>query len=212
MIRAWAWRIAKWGLLLFSGTFLVLLILNLWVVWRSSGLIYESVSELPPCDVALVLGTSRNPFFYSRMRSAAELYKSGKVKKLLISGDNGTDHYNEISAMRKELVRLGVSGKDIVNDHAGFRTFDSVLRAKSVFGQQSLIIVSQRFHVQRAIFIARSQGIKAVGLAAKDPSYYHSLHPVMLREYFARVKAWLDCYLLGTKPKFPGPPEPIVLD
>ena len=114
--------------------------------------------------------------------------------------------------MRKELIRRGIPAEAIVNDHAGFRTLDSVLRADLVFDQKEIIIVSQRFHIQRAIFIANAHGIKATGFVAKDPAHRSAFQRVMFREYFARCKAWLDCYILGTDPKFPGPKEPIVFN
>lgn len=202
-------RILKWtgGILVSVG--LVVVSLNIWVVMRANGRIFHLVSELPAYPVALVLGTSPNAFLHNRMRSVADLYRAGKVKKIIVSGDNGTTQYNEPEQMRKSLIALGIPTQDIILDHAGFRTLDSVLRAKLVFGQTKIIVVSQEFHVQRAIFIARAYGIDAVGYVAPDPSSNSMMANVMFREYFARVKAWLDCYVLGTQPKFPGPPEPI---
>lgn len=214
-MRRW-WLYLKWVLICASGLIVLIAILNFWVVGRSRGRIYTSVEAVPNTPVALVLGTSRyvrgarNVFFFNRIQAAVELYRQGKVKKILVSGDNGTESYNETDDMRRELIKRGVPEKDIVNDHAGFRTLDSVVRAKSVFGQSKILIVSQKFHVQRAIFIARAHGIDAVGYAAEDPAEGGAMMRVMTREYFARVKAWLDCYILGTKPRFPGPAEPIV--
>ena len=207
----------KWTALTLTGGIIIVLVLNLWVIGRASGRIFDKVEEVPEVPVALLLGTSRyvrgqrNAFFFNRIYAAVSLYKAGKVQKIIVSGDNGTQSYNETDDMRRELIARGVPEEDIVNDHAGFRTLDSVVRAKSVFGQSRILIVSQHFHLQRAIFIARAHGIDAVGFSAEDPAEGDALLRIMTREYFARVKAWLDCYVLSTQPRFPGPAEPIKL-
>jgi SanA protein len=210
-------KYVKWTALTLTGGLVVVLVLNLWVIGRASGRIFDRVEQVPEVPVALVLGTSRyvrgqrNAFFFNRIYAAVSLYRAGKVQKIIVSGDNGTESYNETDDMRRELIARGVPEEDIVNDHAGFRTLDSVVRAKSVFGQSRILIVSQHFHLQRAIFIARAHGIDAVGFSAEDPAEGDALLRVMTREYFARVKAWLDCYVLATQPRFPGPAEPIKL-
>lgn len=207
----------KWTALTLTGGIIIVLVLNLWVIGRASGRIFDKVEQVPEVPVALLLGTSRyvrgqrNAFFFNRIYAAVSLYRAGKVRKIIVSGDNGTQSYNETDDMRRELIARGVPEEDIVNDHAGFRTLDSVVRAKSVFGQSRILIVSQHFHLQRAIFIARAHGIDAVGFSAEDPAEGDALLRVMTREYFARVKAWLDCYVLATQPRFPGPAEPIKL-
>jgi SanA protein len=190
--------------------------MNIWVVASTNSRITSDLSKLPNSDVALVLGTSRylgpgqeNPFFSNRIDAAAQLYLSGKVRKLLVSGDNGTEQYNETEQMRRALIEKGVPEKDIVMDYAGFRTFDSVVRSKAVFGQSKIIIVSQHFHLQRSLFIANKHGIDAWGYEAADPPHDGMYKRVMFREVFARVSAVLDCYLLGTQPKYPGPKEEI---
>ncbi|HHG86283.1 MAG TPA: hypothetical protein ENJ82_16150 [Bacteroidetes bacterium] len=208
-------KILKWGLAGLLAVLFFIILINLWVVWSAAGLIYAKAEAVPATDVAILLGTSRlvggrpNVFFFTRIEAAAALYKQGKVKKIIVSGDNRTSHYNETDDMRRELVKAGVPEQAIVNDHAGFRTLDSMVRAKLVFGQTKVIVVSQKFHVQRAIYIARAHGIEAIGYIAKDPVHAAPFYRVMLREYFARVKAFLDCYILQTAPQFPGPPEPI---
>lgn len=189
--------------------------INLWVIWKTQSRIFENLAEVPKAKVALLLGTSpngkygKNVFFMHRIQAAADLYHAGKVKKIIVSGDNSVENYNETVAMRNELEKLGVPNHAIVNDHAGFRTLDSVVRAKSVFDQNEIIIVSQKFHIQRAIYIADAWGIEATGYVAKDPIHGKPYYKVIAREYFARIKAFLDCYVLGTNAKFPGPKEPI---
>jgi SanA protein len=208
-------KMLKYLLLAFGVLALFVLIINIWVVRSAASHVYESADEIPPANVAVLLGTSRlvggrkNVFFFTRIEAAAQLYKSGKVKKIIVSGDNSEMNYNETDDMRRELVKLGVPDEVIVNDHAGFRTLDSVLRAKLVFGQERIIVVSQRFHIQRAVFIAKAHGIDADGYVAADPALRSAFYKVMAREYLARVKAFLDCYILGTEPRFPGPPEPL---
>lgn len=206
----------KWGAIGLLALLLFIVLVNVWVVRSGSERIYEVVADVPETPVALLLGTSRhnafgvpNVFFFHRIDAAAALYKARKVRKIIVSGDNGNASYNETDDMRRELEARGVASKDIVNDHAGFRTLDSVVRAKSVFGQDKILVISQKFHVQRAIFIARAHGIEASGYVAKDPAHRGAYRKVIFREYFARVKAFLDCYILGTEPRFPGPPAPI---
>lgn len=130
------------------------------------------------------------------------------MKALLVSGDNGSRQYDEPTAMKAALVAAGVPAERIVCDYAGFRTLDSVVRAREVFGQSRFLVVSQRFHNERAIFLARRLGIEAVGLNAQDVPRSRAL-TTWLREYLARVQAVLDVTLLGTRPRFAGPPEPI---
>lgn len=206
----------KYSLLLFLLFIVSIVLINFWVIRSGHGKIFTLSKNVPTTPVALLLGTSRrvksggrNVFFFHRIDAAVELYKSGKVKKIIVSGDNGSEYYNETDDMREELIKRGVPGSAIVNDHAGFRTLDSVVRAKEVFGQEKIVVISQRFHIQRAIFIAKAHGIQATGFVAEDPAHRESYQRIMFREYFARVKAFLDCYILGTEPKFPGPPEPI---
>lgn len=161
-----------------------------------------------------MLGTSPmskgkvNLYYQYRMEAAAALWKAGKVKYIIVSGDNSTVQYDEATFMLNTLKDLGVPDSVITLDYAGFRTLDSVVRAYWVFGQKNIVIVSQEFHNERAIYLAEQFGINAVGLSAKDvPGSYG--WATAFREYLARVNAVLDVNLFGTTPKFPGPPEPL---
>lgn len=175
---------------------------------------YNNISDVPARSTALVFGTSPvahghdNLFYKYRMEAVVTLWKSGKIKHVIVSGDNSTQYYDEASAMKKALMEGGVPDSVITLDYAGFRTLDSVVRCKLVFGQSDIIVVSQEFQNERAIFIADHFGINAVGFNAKDVPQRYSIK-TSIREYFARVKAVLDIYILKTQPKFPGPPEPI---
>ncbi len=181
----------------------------------AQGRCYDDVANLPENRVALVLGTIKqtgrgtvNLYFKYRMQAAAELYHAGKVSHLLVSGDNHVKGYDEPSDMRDYLISLGVPANAISLDYAGFRTLDSVVRAREIFGQNSITIVSQQFHNERALFLAKQHGIEAVAYNARAvPIQYHKIGPV--RERLARAKAVLDVYVLGTDPKFLGEPVSI---
>ncbi len=188
--------------------FAFILFINIWVSNSAKERIYYSASEFPDTKVVIVLGTSPylisgndNLYFKYRIDAAAELYFAGKVKKILVSGDNGTIAYNEPREMLRALIEKGIPEEDIILDYAGFRTFDSMIRAKEVFGQDTVIVVSQLFHLERALFISKTKGITAYGYPAADPQ--NSLK-ITVREYPARVSAFLDCYILHTKPKYLG--------
>lgn len=194
---------------LVSGIGIVILS-DYWVSVQTKERTYHSIDELPNKDVALVLGTSPrtrnnlvNLYFHYRMQAAEYLYKQGKIKHLILSGDNRTRAYNEPNEMRKALIKKGIPESAMTLDYAGFRTLDSVIRAKEIFSQKDLIVVSQAFHNQRAIFIADHYQINLIGFNAQDVSSVISIK-VGLREYLARFKAILDIYILHTPPKFLG--------
>lgn len=176
--------------------------------------IYQHSDSIPGNKAGLLLGTSKfmrsgkpNPFFYNRINAAFDLYKSGKIQYLVLSGDNSTLAYNEPKMMRIELLRLGIPDSIIYFDYAGFRTFDSVIRCRVIFGQTSFTIISQEFHLERALYIARYFGINAIGYEARGVGFKSGIR-VRMREYLARIKVFFDIYS-GYKPKFLG--ERIVL-
>lgn len=135
-----------------------------------------------------------------------ELYREGKVSYILASGDNSSISYNEPIYMQEALIRGGVPENRIILDYAGFSTLDSVMRAEMVFGQQQFIIISQRFHNERAVYIARGNGIDAIAYNA-DPVTGYAGFRAIFREIFARVKAIFDVHVFNHQPKFSGPPE-----
>jgi SanA protein len=180
-------------------------------VRRSSVYCHRQLEAVPAMPVALVLGCSPrvhgspNLFYTHRMDAAAALYQAGKVKAFIVSGDNATHQYDEPTAMKADLVARGIPAEIIYCDYAGFRTLDSVLRAQSIFGQKRFLIVSQHFHNERAIFLARQHGLAPEAFDAQDVPRRFAL-TTYLREYLARVQAVLDVTLLQTQPKFAGPP------
>jgi SanA protein len=160
------------------------------------GRCYASVESVPKRPVALVLGTSKyvgrgrvNRYYSARIEAAAALFRVGKVRKLLVSGDNRRSDYNEPKVMKADLIAAGVPSEAIVCDFAGLRTLDSVVRAKKIFGQEEITIVSQHFHNERAIFLANGWDLDAVGLDAESPNLSGRLK---LRETLARVQALWD--------------------
>ena len=192
------------------------LAIDIYMQESSKDLIYKDATKIPKRDVALVLGTAKyikrgkiNYFYKYRIESAAKLFKANKVKAILVSGDNASRYYNEPARMRKDLIKAGVPKSKIYLDFAGFRTLDSIKRAKKIFGLKSFTIVTQRFHLERALFIARADGIDAIGFEAKSVANSVASLKMTIREYFARVKAFLDVYILHTTPKFFGKYEKI---
>lgn len=190
------------------------LLANVLVMLNARGKTFDYVDNVPVHRVGLVLGTSKrlvggyaNPYFYYRVQAAAEAFLQNKVQYLLLSGDNGTRSYNEPFDLQMALVQAGVPQENIVLDHAGFRTLDSVVRAKEVFGQKKLLIISQKFHNDRAIYLAEHYGIDATGFNAKTPNKKYGWK-VLVREYFARVKVFIDI-VFNVQPKFLG--EPIAI-
>lgn len=190
--------------------------LSWWRVSRCGALAHDTAERLPHKKVGLVLGCSprlsngaQNWFFNHRMSAAAELFKSGKVEYLLVSGDNRRRTYDEPTEMKKALISRGVPAAKIVCDYAGLTTLDSMVRAKAVFGQDSVIVVSQRFHNERAIYLARAFGVDAIGYNAPDIAV-SSAPRTYFREILSRQRAWLDANILRRKPRHLGPLVAIV--
>lgn len=203
--------------MLILSTLLILSGTNAWVERYSQAWLYQDPLLVPHNRVGLVLGTGPttvrgrpNPYFVGRIQAAARLYQAGKVDYLLVSGDNSSPYYDEPSAMREALMALGVPKERIYRDYAGFRTLDSVVRAREVFGEQRFTIVSQRFHNQRAIFIARHRGLEAIGYNAPDPPEGFNSN-TRFREPLARVQMLLDL-LLNKQPRYLGAPIRIGID
>lgn len=189
---------------------LAMLAANAWIITSTQARIYDHIQRLPPRSIALVLGTSPyttsgapNLFFEYRMRAAARLIATGTVEHLLVSGAN-PGYYNEPQEMYEALRRRGVTAAQITLDFAGYSTFDSIVRSRRIFGTDRYIIVSQRFHDYRALFIAAHSGIDAVAYVLPQEDPRQSL-ATNVREYFARVKAVLDLFVWDADPRYLGP-------
>ena len=173
--------------------------------------IYSDVNKIPPKRAALVLGCSKylgngriNYFFKYRIEAAVKLFKAGKVKAIVVSGDNSKKSYDESTAMYDDLVAQGIPSKYIKRDYAGFRTLDSIVRAEAIFDLEDYIIVSQLFHLERAIYLAHKKEQKVLGFIAKDFKNSIWVKRMGHRELLARVKAVLDVNIFGVEPRFYG--------
>jgi vancomycin permeability regulator SanA len=172
----------------------------------------KSVATAPKRHVALVLGAGLrydgkpSDVLQARVDVGVALYKAGKVRKLLMSGDNSIKNYDEVSAMKDAAVALGIPENDVILDYAGFRTLDSCVRLRKVFGQSSALVVSQGFHLPRAIHLCRWSGVDVIGVEAPDvrPRSRRTLSGI--REVPASLQAWVDAHVLGRSPKFLGDP------
>ena len=207
--------VIRWGLICALVVLALVSVCNVIVIQSAKGRTYNNVEEIPYNKVGVVLGTvpklsngNDNYYYTCRMKATADLYFAGKLSYIIASGDNHIKEYNEPECMRNSLVALGVPDTVIYLDYAGFRTFDSMVRAKIVFGQDSITVISQHWHNQRAIFVARQQDMNAIGFDAKDAIVRKAYFKNHLREMLAKVKAVVDvCF--GKQPHFLG--EPIII-
>ncbi|MDG5492670.1 vancomycin high temperature exclusion protein [Psychroserpens sp. SPM9] len=201
----------KWLALLALLIVTALLLTNYWISYQAKDKLYSTVDTIPKNKVGLLLGTSKflsngniNLYYTYRINAAVALFNANKIDFILISGDNGSKSYDEPTTFKEDLIARGIPEDRIVLDYAGFRTLDSVVRAKAIFGQESITIISQQFHNERALYLASHNAINAVAFNAKDVSGRYGLK-VQLREYLARAKASSDI-LFNVEPKFFGDP------
>ncbi len=195
-----------------AGALVLLFFLYAHVSWTAAESVSEDLSDIRPVEVGLLLGTAPflagggdNPFFTARLDRAAELHRTGAVQFILASGDNEHRSYNEPAAMREALMIRGVPESAIVLDNAGFSTLDSVARAALVFGLEEAVVISQRFHNERAVFLGQRFGILLQGLNANDVGGTSGLR-IFVRELFARTKAVADVYFRASQPRVLGEP------
>jgi len=209
-LRAIAWRTARWGGGLIAVGALFVLVCNLWILHYADDFLHErpyhgdarpgseTIAIVPG---AFVRGIVPSRTLLDRLQTALELYEDGTAAKILVSGDHGRTEYDEVGAMQHWLLSKGVPESDIILDHAGFRTLDTMVRARKVFGVRRAIVCTQRFHLARAVFLARRAGIDAHGVAA-DRMRYQAHYWNQFREALARPAAVVDSYVLHRKPKF----------
>lgn len=195
----------------YSGVALLLLVLllNYKVKNDVKESMYDNITETPSKKVGLLLGTAKyvkggwiNLYYTHRITAAVELYKAGKIEYILISGDNGRESYDEPTLMKEDLMAAGIPESAIYLDYAGFRTLDSVVRCKIIFGELDILVISQQFHNERAVYIARAKGMQAIGYNAQDVNAKYGFK-TRIREYLARTKMFLDLWF-GKEPKFLG--------
>ncbi|MFB9868380.1 SanA/YdcF family protein [Vreelandella sulfidaeris] len=190
---------------------------NFWVLATTAAYIERKPQQCLPAKVGIVFGTSnwtrsgvRNPHFHARMRTATTLIDVAQVEHLLLSGDNRTQAYNEPRAMWRELFRRGVDPDQLTMDFAGFSTYDTLVRARDVFQLDKALLITQSWHLPRAVYIGRALGMDVTGCVADDPTI-NVEWGLRLREWTARVATLGDLYLWGREPYFLGTPEPIEL-
>lgn len=188
---------------------ITLFLCNYIIISSAKNKTFFNTTTISKNKVGLVLGTSKklssgasNPYYTNRIKATIALYNAKKIDFVLVSGDNGSIYYNEPNSFKKDLIKGGIPANKIFLDYAGFRTLDSMVRAKVIFGLDTVTIISQKFHNERAIYIAKQKGLNAIGFNAEDIEG-KSGFKVHLREYFARVKVFIDL-LFNTQPKFFG--------
>lgn len=185
-----------------------------WVYARGRSMECDTIDELAEAPVAIVLGAGvksdgkPSDALADRLEQALELYRTGKAKKLLLTGDHGTQEYDETNCMRRWVLVRGVKEEDVFCDHAGFSTHDSLARARQVFGVRRAIVVTQAFHLPRALYTAAAMGIEAQGVACDRREYQKGLW-YALRETGSRTKAFVQSGLLHCAPRVGGAPIPI---
>lgn len=206
-------KYCRWGIYAIIAGLLALSVADGYVGSFSRGRLYDSADSIPHRRAALVLGCGKfvdgrpNLFYVARIEAAAALWAAGKVDAIVVSGDNSRRDYDEPTTMKDDLVEKGVPAEYITIDYAGFRTLDSVVRAGQIFGLEKYVIISQRFHCSRAIYLADQQGQDVIGYCAADVAGARGLK-VRLREVLARTKAVVDV-LIAQTPKYLGRPETV---
>jgi SanA protein len=193
--------------LLFSIMVVFTLFANVWIIGSTRNQILDKQEQEVGVRTALILGTSyntvegdKNQFFHDRMVTASKLFELGLAREIILSGST-TKYYNEPQAMRSSLAELGVPDSILITDDGGMRTLDSVVRCKELFNQDEIIIITQRFHAYRALFISNYYELDAVVVITQPFALPNSLG-VLLREFMARPLAVLDLYVMHSKPKF----------
>lgn len=184
-------------------------ICNCIIIFSAEDKMFSDIEKIPKNKVGLVLGAGKftngnriNLYYKYRLEAAETLYKSGKIEFILISGDNSKKDYDEPSTFKTDLIAKGIPEEKIFLDYAGFRTLDSVIRAKEIFSLKECTIISQKFHNERAIYLAKKNGMKAIAFNAKNITGRYGLK-TNLREYLAKTKAVLDV-IFNVQPKFLG--------
>lgn len=173
---------------------------------------FTQVSKVPSQPVAIVFGAGvspegvPSPMLADRVDAAIKLYKQGHVQKLLMTGDNGREDYNEVGVMQQYAVERGVPIEDITLDHAGFSTYESCYRAKEIFGVEQAVLVTQNFHLPRAVYTCKQLGIESVGLGTPDWERYSSktVGRYTLREKLSVLKAIWEVHVTRPQPTFLG--------
>lgn len=211
------WSLIAVGIIVVLAA-LGLLVPNLIITRSAHAYIVQAPEDAPHAQCAIVLGAlvhtdgTPSPMLADRLDTGIKLYKLGKVDKLLLSGDHGQTTYDEVNAMLDYVLARGVPEEDVFTDHAGFDTYDTMYRARDVFQVETALIVTQDFHLSRAVYTARTLGLEATGVVADLQDYGSKGTQSALREVLARDKAILMLHITHPKPKYLGPVIPITGD
>ncbi|MGK7919458.1 MAG: vancomycin high temperature exclusion protein [Trichodesmium sp.] len=208
-------RLIFWLLIL--TIILIPLVLNFYVRLTTNKYRYQNSEEIPTKPIAIVFGAgvwedgTPTPMLADRVEGAVNLYNIGSIKKILMTGDNSTPDYNEVKAMQEYAINRGVSIEDITLDYAGFSTYESCYRAQAIFGITQAILVTQNYHLPRAVYTCRQLGIDAMGFGRKDWGKYRndSMRRYSFREFLAVLKALWEVHITRPQPTFLGPFEGI---
>ncbi|WP_404420047.1 vancomycin high temperature exclusion protein [Marinospirillum sp.] len=210
-ILHWWWRLLALGA--FSVT--LALGLNAWFIGKTADRIQLPEEGCTTMPVAILFGTSQylrsghpNPHYYGRINLAARLYQENQAAHLLVSGDNRTRYYNEPGRMQQDLLDRGIPKTAMTLDHAGFSTFDTLKRAKEVYDIDQAILITQDYHLPRAMFIAESLGMEVQGCIAKGPKWT-AMKSILTREVAARLRTLGDLYIWKREPRFLDDPKPL---
>ena len=186
---------------------IIVFFVDLYVKSQTDSSIYESINQVPKSNVAIIFGAGINgdqpsKYLKDRLDAGVLLYKSKKINKILLSGDNGNEHHDELTVMKKYCFSHGVDTTKIYIDYAGFDSYSTMFRAKNIFKIQSALLVSQKYHLNRAVFLGNNLGVKSTGYPA-NVGNYNGYKYVCFREYFSVFKAVIDV-IRNRKPKFSG--------
>ncbi|HEY9809923.1 MAG TPA: ElyC/SanA/YdcF family protein [Halomicronema sp.] len=201
----------RWGLgLLALGVGIVPILLNVYVMAITAKWRFTNITTVPVEDIAIIFGAgvwedgTPSPMLAQRVQAGVDLYSQGKVKKLLMTGDNSSEDYNEVRAMQVYAERQGVPVENITLDYAGFSTYESCYRARVVFGVKRAILITQRYHLPRAVYTGRLLGVEAVGFGTPDWGVFetYSMFLYSTREFFSVIKALLQVHIIKPKPTF----------
>lgn len=220
MVHPRAHSIKRW----LKSTFLTLVILGVlmaaavllvdWSVERTGHQLTGAIDQLKSADCVIVPGAlvysnqRPSPILQDRLDVALQVYRTGITNRIIVSGDHGTEQYDEVNVMRQYLLEKGVPPEHIFMDHAGFDTYDTMYRARAIFQVKKAIVVTQTFHLNRALYIGQALGLDVQGVPS-DLQVYQKDAYYRLREYPARFKAFIDCHILRSTPTYLGKPIPI---
>ena len=202
-------KLYKIFIILIAINILLVMFCDIIIQASSYGRVYNSIYKLPKKRVGLLLGTSKyfrdgspNLYYKHRISATASLFFTGKIEYVLVSGDNSLSYYNEPMDMKNSLIKKGVPADKIFLDYAGFRTYDSIVRAEKIFGLKSYIVISQEFQNERALYIGSKLGHKSIAYNAKTIGIGMQIEQY-IREKLSRVRVFVD-FLFNVKPKFLG--------